>query len=157
MSDTMVDVTRKAKNFIIAQSGVIPFRFRKGELEIALVTASSGPHWTVPKGHVEPDMSPADSAAKEAFEESGLVGEVSRRCIGKYVYEKRGALRQVQLYPLAVRKELKRWPEMDERKRRWMTIEEASSRVRNAELRCCIQAFGRMMKVRMRSEIRRAA
>jgi 8-oxo-dGTP pyrophosphatase MutT (NUDIX family) len=126
---------------IILQSGVIPYRIRRGQIEIAMVTASSGPHWTIPKGHVEPGMSPQDSAAKEAFEESGLLGDVESRCIGSYVYEKRGTLRQVKLYPLAVTRELKRWPEMNERKRRWMSIEEAASRVRSAELRCCIQQF----------------
>src|SRR5262245_2037795 len=135
---------------LIAQSGVIPYRFRRGQLEVAMVTASNGPHWTVPKGHVEPDMTPEDSAAKEAYEESGLVGRVEERCVGSYVYEKRGKLRQVDLYPMAVSKELKTWPEMLLRKRRWMTAVEAASRVRSAELRCCIQKFERVVSRTMK-------
>jgi len=135
---------RQGRSFIV-QSGVIPYRIRRGRVEVALVTASSGPHWTVPKGHVEPDMTPEDSAAKEAYEESGLIGRVYRTRVGSYVYEKRGALRTVDLYPLAVRRQLKRWPEMNLRKRRWMTIEQAASHVRSAELRCCIQKFERMV------------
>src|SRR4051812_34947569 len=95
---------------LIAQSGVIPYRIRRGQMEIALVTAGGGPHWTIPKGHIEPDMSPEDSAAKEAFEESGLIGLVGNQRLGSYIYEKRGGLRQVDLYALAVTKELKRWP-----------------------------------------------
>jgi len=129
---------------LIAQSGVIPYRIRRGQIEIALITASSGPHWTIPKGHIEPNMSPGESAAKEAFEESGLIGQIGNRRLGSYIYEKRGALRQVDLYALAVTKELKHWPEMNERKRLWMSIGEAASRVRSAELRCCIQGFARM-------------
>lgn len=128
---------------VIEQSGVIPYRMRRGRIEVALVTASSGPHWTIPKGHIEPDLTPEDSAAKEAFEESGLLGRVSSRAVGSYVYEKRGELRQVTLFPLAVEVELKDWPEMKERTRRWMSVEQAASLVRSAELRCCIQRFER--------------
>jgi 8-oxo-dGTP pyrophosphatase MutT (NUDIX family) len=130
----------------IEQSGVIPFRVRDGRIEVALVTASSGPHWTIPKGHIEPDMKPHDSAAKEAYEESGLVGQVERRAIGAYVYEKRGKARKVAVYALHVHEELKRWPEMLVRKRKWMSAEEAASRVKNAELRCCIQQFRKTLK-----------
>jgi hypothetical protein len=125
----------------IAQSGVIPYRIRRGQLEVALVTASAGPHWTVPKGHVEPELSP----------------EVESRCVGSYVYEKRGKLRHVDLYPLAVSRELKSWPEMLLRKRRWMSAEEAASRVRSAELRCCIQKFERSVSRMMKRERAAAA
>jgi ADP-ribose pyrophosphatase YjhB (NUDIX family) len=135
-----------SKDDLIPQSGVIPYRIRDGRVEIALVTASSGPHWTIPKGHVEPDLTPHASAAKEAYEESGLIGQVQRRVIGSYVYEKRGKARQVAIYALAVHKECKRWPEMLVRKRKWMSADEAASRVKNAELRCCIQEFKKTVK-----------
>lgn len=135
---------------LIEQSGVIPYRIRDGRLEIALVTAASGPHWTIPKGHIEDDLTPHASAAKEAYEESGLVGQVQRRAIGAYVYEKRGRARKVEVFPLQVHKELKRWPEMLLRKRKWMSVEEAASRVKNAELRCCIQEFKKTIKRAMK-------
>lgn len=150
----LIDLRESHAGDLLRQSGVIPYRVRRGRVEVALVTASSGPHWTVPKGHVEPDLSPADSAAKEAFEEAGLLGEVGTRCIGRYVYQKRGMSRVVELFPLLVERELKRWPEMDERRRRWMTVDEAASHVRSAELRCCLQAFERAI---MRRTLRTAA
>jgi len=154
----MIALTRRFENKaanahrrdLIVQSGVIPYRFRSGQVEVALVTASSGPHWTIPKGHVEPDLSPEDSAAKEAFEESGLVGAVQPRCLGSYVYEKRGRLRRVEVFALEVKRELKRWPEMLVRRRQWMTVEEAASRVKSAELRCCLQDFKRTVLRRER-------
>jgi 8-oxo-dGTP pyrophosphatase MutT (NUDIX family) len=130
---------------IVAQSGVIPYRIRRGRVEVALVTTSNGPNWTIPKGHVEDDMHAHESAEKEAYEESGLVGRVEKRCVGRYLYEKRGTTRQVEVFALEVRKELKRWPEMLVRKRRWMSVDEAASRVRNAELRCCLQKFERIV------------
>jgi ADP-ribose pyrophosphatase YjhB (NUDIX family) len=142
----------------IEQSGVIPFRIRDGRLEIALVTASSGPHWTIPKGHVEDDLDPHHSAAKEAYEESGLVGHVQRRSIGTYMYEKRGKPHEVAVYALHVQEELRRWPEMLVRKRKWMSADEAASRVKNAELRCCIQDFNKTIrKAIKRGESVRAA
>ncbi len=143
---------------LIEQSGVIPFRIRDGRIEVALVTASSGPHWTIPKGHIEDDMTPAESAAKEAYEESGLVGRVDRRVIGAYVYEKRGRPRKVEVFAMEVHEELRRWPEMLVRKRKWMSAEEAASRVKNAELRCCIQAFKKTVKktIKRGDPVRRA-
>lgn len=136
----------KRTNNLIEQSGVIPFRIRDGELEVALVTASSGPHWTIPKGHVEDDLLPHHSAAKEAYEESGLVGQVQRRAVGMYVYEKRGKPHAVAVFALHVHEELRRWPEMLVRKRKWMSADEAASRVKNAELRCCIQDFKKTIR-----------
>ena len=136
----------------IAQSGVIPYRLRNGRLEVALVTASGGPHGTIPKGHVEPDMSPQASAAKEAYEESGLIGQVGTRRLGHFVYEKRGRLRRVDIFALLVHRELRRWPEMLVRKRRWMTAEEAASLVKSAQLRCCIKQFSRAVRRRERIE-----
>jgi ADP-ribose pyrophosphatase YjhB (NUDIX family) len=136
----------KSDSHLIEQSGVIPFRIRDGELEVALITASSGPHWTIPKGHVEDELTPHASAAKEAYEESGLVGQVQRRAIGTYMYEKRGRAHEVAVFALQVHEELRRWPEMLVRKRKWMSADEAASRVRNAELRCCIQDFKKTIK-----------
>jgi 8-oxo-dGTP pyrophosphatase MutT (NUDIX family) len=153
----MIARPKQGASQLISQSGVIPYRIRRGRVEVALVTASSGPHWTIPKGHIEPDMSPEQSAAKEAYEESGLLGDVGRRCIGRYVYEKRGALRQVAIFPMAVREELDRWPEMKVRQRRWMSVKEAASCVRSAELRCCIQSFVNLVMSPSARGVRRAA
>jgi ADP-ribose pyrophosphatase YjhB (NUDIX family) len=152
-------IAENSEKNLIEQSGVIPFRIREGRLEIALVTAASGPHWTIPKGHVEPDLSAQASAAKEAYEESGLVGHVQRRELGAYVYEKRGRARRVAVFALQVEKELKRWPEMLVRKRKWMSADEAASRVKSAELRCCIQDFKKNIKraLKQRGETRRIA
>ena len=130
-------------NGIIVQSGVIPFRVRRGRLEIALVTASSGPHWTIPKGHIEPELSPQESAAKESFEEAGLVGAVHPRSVCTYSYEKRGAIRQVRVYIMAVNQQLREWPERGRRRRRWMCVAEAALSVRSDELRQCILRLDR--------------
>jgi 8-oxo-dGTP pyrophosphatase MutT (NUDIX family) len=134
----------------IEQSGVIPFRFRRGQLEVLLVTASSGRGWTIPKGHLKRRLTPAESAAKEAFEEAGITGNVSTRTYGRYIYQKRGRRRHVTVYGLRVGGTLPRWPEMSIRRREWLSIAQASARVRNAQLRSCLQNFAERISARRR-------
>ena len=56
------------------QSAVIPYRKRPNGLEVLLVTSRKGTRWVLPKGVVEPGMTPAASAAREALEEAGIRG-----------------------------------------------------------------------------------
>ncbi len=130
----------------VKQSGVIPYRVRQGRVEVALVTARSGGGWTIPKGHIETDLTPEDSAAKEALEEAGLVGTVGRRLVGTYSYEKNGSQKHVSVFAMKVRDHKRSWPEMHERRRRWFSTDEAAGRVRSAELRCVIQGFARRLQ-----------
>ena len=64
------------------QSAVIPFRGRGNSLEILVITSRRKRRWVVPKGVKEPDLSPQDSAAKEALEEAGIEGDVFPAAIG---------------------------------------------------------------------------
>jgi 8-oxo-dGTP pyrophosphatase MutT (NUDIX family) len=123
---------------LIPQSGVIPYRHRGERLEIALITAREDSRWGIPKGHLERGMMPYESAAQEAYEEAGLVGEVGEACVGSYLYEKRGTIRCVDLYSLRVSNLLDRWPEMKFRERQWMTVREAAARVHIEALGECI-------------------
>jgi len=41
---------------IIQQSAVIPYQIVDGEIEIMVITSSTGKRWVIPKGLVEPDM-----------------------------------------------------------------------------------------------------
>lgn len=118
-----------------AQSAVIPFRFSDtGHLRILLITSNRG-KWIVPKGLVEPDLSPEESAAQEAFEEAGVRGRVLPGAIGRYQYEKWGGTCDVTLFLMEVGEELKRWPEMAWRDRRWVEVSEALGLVNHTELR----------------------
>src|SRR5210317_1534724 len=53
-------------DYFCRQSGVIPYRVRKGNLEILLITSRRERRWIIPKGIIEPDYSARNSAAKEA-------------------------------------------------------------------------------------------
>lgn len=64
------------------QSAVIPYRFGADGLEVLLITSRKRKRWVLPKGVVEPGMTPAGSAEKEAFEEAGIEGRVDDRPLG---------------------------------------------------------------------------
>lgn len=120
------------------QSGVIPYRIRRGALEVLLVTNVGRSHWIVPKGNIESHLTPAESAAKEAYEEAGIIGVVETRSIGSFEYVKRAVARIVCLFPMAVADVLDEWPEMAHRSRTWTSVEMAAVLVRYPQLDRCI-------------------
>jgi phosphohistidine phosphatase len=117
------------------QSAVIPYRWQQGELEILVITASSKQHWVVPKGIQEPGMTPWDSAAKEALEEAGAEGEVSRQALGSYKHKKWGATCTVSVYPMAVKQLVpdEDWNQ-EYRQRRWLPAREAAVFLKQRDL-----------------------
>jgi phosphohistidine phosphatase len=116
------------------QSAAIPFRQTPAGIEVLMITTRKKRRWIVPKGVVEPDLSPADSAAKEAGEEAGVRGRVLPDPLGSYEYEKWGDICVVEVYALAVEQELDRWPEAF-RDREWVALNEAARRVREPALK----------------------
>ena len=102
----------------IKQSGVVPYYIDKGIKKIILVTAkNSNKNWIVPKGHIEKNMSPQLSAAKEAFEEAGIKGEVGSKVIGTLCYSKKNKKCKVDFFAFKVLEILDNWPEKELRER----------------------------------------
>ncbi len=107
------------------QSGVIPFRYHADELELLVITSSAGRRWIFPKGIVEPNMTPQESAATEAFEEAGVEGNVLEPALGSYDTRKWDRDWTVTMYPLEVTVEHKRWREKEFRERMWVSPRKA--------------------------------
>jgi hypothetical protein len=63
--------------------------------------------------------------------------------ISSYSFQKKktGQTWVVDVFPMKVEKEMKRWPEKDRRKRIWCSIEEAVQRITNDELRELVENF----------------
>jgi len=122
---------RELPDWMYVQSAVLPYRRNDGGLEILLVTTGSGRGWTLPKGSVEPDMTPETSAEKEAWEEAGIQGEVSNESLGSYTYRNWAGSFTVEVFPMRVTAELDEWPECMVRRREWMSIEESLERIQN--------------------------
>jgi phosphohistidine phosphatase len=110
------------------QSAVVPVRLHQGRAEVCLIGSRKNKRWVIPKGVIEPDLSPPASAAKEALEEAGLEGEVDTTPIGTYRYEKWGGTCTVTVYCMRVRDIHDQWPE-SHRQRAWLAPSEAAERV----------------------------
>lgn len=123
------------------QSAVIPYRLKAGEPEILLITSRKRKRWVVPKGVIEPFLSPAESAAQEAWEEAGLVGRVSAEPVGNYRYQKWGGICTVQVFLMEVETVLEEWPEANLRQRRWMSPEMAARAVSEEKLSQLIRSL----------------
>jgi len=118
-----------------AQIGALPYRRRRGRIEVLMVTSRRRGRWILPKGWPIAGLDAAGAAAREAWEEAGVVGEIGHRPLGRYHYVKRpgtsGRRRcEVTLYPLRVTHLSPHFPERGQRRRAWITLVAA---VRRAE------------------------
>jgi 8-oxo-dGTP pyrophosphatase MutT (NUDIX family) len=112
------------------QYAALPFRLVEGEPQVLLVTSRETKRWILPKGQPEKKVTACNVAAQEAYEEAGVVGQISTRSIGSFPSMKRlrsgqEVATRVRVYMLDVARELDDWPEMGERERRWLNIGEA--------------------------------
>ncbi len=126
--------------YFYQQSAVIPIRWRNGALEVLMITSRRKKRWVIPKGVKEPELSAADSAAKEALEEAGILGKVSTQPLGSYRYEKWGGTCEVQVFAMAVDTVLTDWEE-SYRDRQWLSLDEARQRVREKELKAILRSL----------------
>jgi 8-oxo-dGTP pyrophosphatase MutT (NUDIX family) len=130
------------------QYAALPYRLA-GELEILLVTSRETQRWVIPKGWPMKDRKPHAAAAREALEEAGVTGKVAKAVFGAYRYVKRlknGAplVCTVEVYPLLVERQRKRWPEQHQRTAHWFSVAEAAESVDEPELQALIARFGRL-------------
>ncbi|HEY8563960.1 MAG TPA: NUDIX hydrolase [Beijerinckiaceae bacterium] len=130
------------------QYGALPFaRDDGGAVRIMLVTSRETKRWIIPKGWPLKNRPPHGTAAREAYEEAGLVGRIGERSIGTYRYEKRlkhqrSVTCAVDVFPLEVERQLKKWPEKAERDCRWFSPTEAAAAVDEEELSRIIASLG---------------
>lgn len=132
--------------FPIVQSAAIPYRYDStGNIEVLLVTSRRKGRWGLPKGHVPKGMAAHLSAAREAFEEAGVLGKVEQEPIGSYLRfdasPKSAQAVRIEVYPMKVTTEAPTWPEMHQRTRLWATVAEAIELVRSDGMRHALSAF----------------
>jgi 8-oxo-dGTP pyrophosphatase MutT (NUDIX family) len=127
-------------------------------LEVLLITSLNSKRWIVPKGWPEPELGAGENAAREAFEEAGVIGKISAQPIGSYHYLKErkdggGVPCSVEVFALAVSKQLDDWPEKNARELAWLPVDQAVVRVAEPGLRQVLKDF---RKQHMPAKARRA-
>lgn len=117
------------------QYAALPWRVgRSGALEVLLVTSRRRGRWILPKGWPAAGRSAAQSAAREAFEEAGVIGRPGSEPVGSYTcaaLRDDGSVepRDVVVFGLQVNGTLHDWPEKGRRRRAWWPVGEAAELV----------------------------
>jgi len=122
-------------DWLTERSAAIPIFNDNGVIKIVLVTTKSKhkANWIFPKGQIELGMTPYDSAAKEAYEEAGVIGKVSPVLFDEYQHDKWGGKMCVKVYTLEVDSILEQWKEMRDRKRQILTLDDAINTVQSEQ------------------------
>ncbi|MDB4052609.1 NUDIX hydrolase [Octadecabacter sp.] len=133
------------KTDLRTQFAALCYRIKDDKLQFCIVTSRRSKRWIVPKGWPMDGETPMDAAATEAFEEAGVRGKIYPRPIGVFSYYKVRSQDELPcmavVYPLMVKKILKRWPEDRERERKWVSRKKAAKMVDDPELSVIIQTF----------------
>ena|SRR5215204_3770089 len=134
-------LTREGRTERPIQTGALPWRIGpKKRVEVLLVTGRRSRRWTIPKGWPMAGKSLAEAAAVEAFEEAGVKGKVDPEPLGAFNHTKQsvpfGTLEvRILVHPMNVERELAKWPELGQRRRKWFSVKEAAEKVDSEELR----------------------
>lgn len=130
-----------------SQYAALPWRMSTaGDLEVLVITSRETRRWVIPKGWPIKGKTSSASAAREAFEEAGVTGQIAKKPLGAYHYDKRlvsGRTQRVRVavFAMQVEAEVDTWPEIGQRDRVWMTPADAADRVDEPELKALIGAF----------------
>ena len=122
------------------QYGAICWRMHRGKVEVLLITSRDTGRWVIPKGWPMDKRSPSEAAQQEAWEEAGVRGEITETAIGLFNYVKllspqRSCECAVKVFALRVSELVDKFPERNERRRKWFAAEKAARKVIEPELR----------------------
>jgi 8-oxo-dGTP pyrophosphatase MutT (NUDIX family) len=123
-------------NGLPVQVAAVCYRVRGHSVEFLLVNTSAG-KWTFPKGRIEPGLSGSESAAREALEEAGAIGEIEAVHFGSYLDAKRitedNRVREILIAAYLFEVHSRVTPEEKDRNPTWFTALEAKKKL--SELR----------------------
>lgn len=126
------------------QYAALPWRFAGGGREVLLISSRDTGRWVIPKGWPIRGLSPSETAAREAFEEAGLGGMVSKKPIGAFAYDKKlrdGSVKNTTVEVFSMEQMIQHpdWPEKGQRRLQWFPVREAAEQVAEPELKDIIR------------------
>jgi len=126
------------------QYAALPWRYSGPRRQILLISSRETGRWVIPKGWPIKGLTPAETAAREAYEEAGLGGQVSKKPIGEFEYGKRldnGQVlpTRVEVFALEQMVQHRDWPEQGQRRLQWFSVPEAAEAVDEPELKDIIR------------------
>jgi 8-oxo-dGTP pyrophosphatase MutT (NUDIX family) len=129
------------------QYAALAWRYAGGNREVLLISSRDTGRWVIPKGWPIKGLSPAQTAAREAYEEAGLGGQVSKKPIGNFEYPKRlnnGSVLpcKVEVFAFEQMVQHPSWPEQGQRQLQWFSVPEAANAVQEPELKEIIRKLG---------------
>lgn len=144
------------------QVAALCWRMHKRRVQVLLVTSRDTGRWVLPKGWPMQGLGLEGAAAREAWEEAGVEGKVSAVPLGAFHYDK--VLRNletlpcaVSVFPLRVESLKSRFPERHQRRRKWMSAEEAAGAVAEADLREMLLQLDRAPEVLSAHTVKRGS
>ncbi len=140
-----INIQAAHKSDVRSQFAALCFRFNDEKTQILLITSRGSGRWIAPKGWPIDGLTPANSAAQEAWEEAGVKGKAYDRCLGLYSYSKSvggaGLPIVTMVYPVRVKSLASTFPEKGQRLRKWFSPKKAASLVAEPELARIIKDF----------------
>ena len=132
---------------VVSQAAALCFRVDRRRPEVLLITARRSGRWIIPKGWLINGMTPAETAAQEAWEEAGVVGRCMPGSLGQFSFLKQRAdtgpvLCLVDVFSLPVRSLRASFPEKGERRLKWLSPKKAAQKVASPELADIMRCFG---------------
>jgi 8-oxo-dGTP pyrophosphatase MutT (NUDIX family) len=128
------------------QYGALCWRMHRGKVEVLLITSRDTGRWVIPKGWPIAGLAPAETAAREAWEEAGVEGDIADYGLGVFDYDKvlgpKGCIPcSVEVFGLRVAELKGKFPERKERRRKWFDFEKAARKVAEPQLRALLLAL----------------
>ena len=105
----------------LTHAGCVVFRDDKEKIQYLVAASSTGEHWILPQGHIDPGETPEVAAIRELEEETGVVGEIIRPLLIQE-FDKWNEKVIVQYYLVRM---IEMKPAMEDREIRWEDKESA--------------------------------
>lgn len=116
---------------------VVPVLISKTKRRVYLITSRQKGKWIIPTGKHEKKLGNRQVAALEAFEEAGILGKLDKHFRERVLLQSPNGKceRITTIFLLYVKRTLKCWPEIHDRKRKLVSLKKYLKSISNKRLK----------------------